>query len=94
MTWECPSCIATAETAHQPDGPMHDCPGHAGLSLRLVPAGQKLRHRVNYREDYSRPGSIPQTDDDGRPVMSVTTDHPDGRSALTLFMPTTVIGIS
>lgn len=70
---------------------MHDCPGHHGLGIRLVPAGQNLRHRVNPREDYLTPGSVPQTDETGRPVMSLNTDYPDGRSALTILLPTTVV---
>lgn len=91
MDWECPSCGTTAQTVHRPKGPMHDCPGHHGLSLALRPAGERSRIRVNEREDYLSRDDIPQTDGNGRPVMSVNTDFPDGRSALTLLMPTAIV---
>lgn len=90
MDWDCASCRTTVRTGHRPAGPMHDCPGMAGLSFRLVKAGERTRNRTNLREDYLS-GDLPQRDGEGNYVMSVNTDYPDGRSALTIYPPTTIV---
>jgi hypothetical protein len=85
--WNCPSCQATAGTAdNQPGTPMHVCKGLAGLTVPLVPVGDRSVHRINMREDYVN-GDDVQTDGDGRVVMSVTTEHADGHTDCTVFAP-------
>lgn len=89
--WHCPSCGLTDVTRDaQPHSRMHPCAGMAGLTVPMVPAGVAAEHRARDREDYVG-REIVQTDDNGRPVMSVTTTRDDGED-LTVYAPTATTG--
>lgn len=86
--WECPNCPATDVTREaEPHTRFHNCPGLAGLSAPMVPAGSKARVLANEREDYVGREDV-RLDADGRPVMSITTEHEDGRRDCVVFAPT------
>jgi hypothetical protein len=86
--WECPNCDTTDVTREvEPYTRFHNCPGLAGLTAPMVPAGSKARVRANEREDYIA-GEDVRVDANGRPVMSITTEHPDGRTDCVVFAPT------
>ncbi len=86
--WECPNCNATDVTREvQPHTRFHSCPGLAGLTAPMVPAGARVRVRANEREDYVGREDV-RLDDNGRPIMSITTDHEDGRRDCVVFAPT------
>ncbi len=85
--WGCPSCDLHEVTRESsPHSRMHSCPGMAGLTVPMVPAGMRAEHRATEREDYID-GEQVQLDDNGRPVMSVTTTT-DDREDLTVYAPT------
>lgn len=85
--WECPSCGLIDVTREQRvHTRMHPCPALAGLTAPMVPAGGKARHVARDREDYVGHEQV-RLDDNGRPVMAVTTEHDDGRQDCTIFAP-------
>lgn len=65
----------------------HVCAALKGISAPLVPAGSGARVRVVERDDYEGSESV-QRDGDGRPVMSVITDRPDGSNDVVVMAPT------
>jgi hypothetical protein len=80
----CPNCTLTAPAAL--GTVMHTCPGLAGLSVPLQPEGSRVRHVVVEREDYVGSEDV-QTDDNGRPVMAVLTERPDGSNDTVVYAP-------
>jgi hypothetical protein len=85
--WECPNCDLTSVTREaQPHTRFHSCPGLAGLSAPMVPAGTRCKVEALEREDYVA-GELVETDGNGRPVMSVQTTRDDGTD-LAVFAPT------
>lgn len=85
--WECPSCGLLDVTHEQrTHTQMHPCPALGGLLTPMVPAGSKARHVAREREDYVG-SDLVQLDDNGRPVMSLTTEHDDGRQDCMIFAP-------
>lgn len=86
--WACPNCVETAVTHDsQPHTRFHACRGLRGLTAPLVPAGSVCRVRAVEREDYVG-GELVQTDGEGRPVMAVVTDRPDGSNDVAVLAPT------
>lgn len=85
--WVCPNCTAYAVTYGQPNR-LHSCPGLAGLTAPMVLTGQKCTVRAVEREDYIGREDV-QLDDNGRPVMAVITERPDGSNDAIVF-PSTV----
>jgi hypothetical protein len=84
--WHCPSC----HLEHQSQGretAMHHCPKLNGLLVPLVLDGADATHRVLLREDYQGTDLCSARDEDGRIVMSVSTEYADGSNALTVYMP-------
>jgi hypothetical protein len=69
---------------------MHSCPGLNGLTMPMILEGSGSRTRVVEREDYIGNEDVALVDK--RPVMSVITDHPDGRNDLVVFAPTATAG--
>lgn len=85
--WECPNCPLEQVTREaEPHTRFHNCPGLAGLSAPMVPAGTRCKVEAVEREDYVG-GEDVQYDDNGRPVMSVVTTRDDGND-VAVFAPT------
>jgi hypothetical protein len=86
--WECPNCELTDVTREvQPHTRFHACAGLKGFTAPMVPAGSKVRVTANEREDYLGSEDV-RLDADGRPIMSITTEYPDGHTDLAVFAPT------
>lgn len=85
--WHCPACGGT-DTTHevQPHSRMHTCPALGGLSTPMASGRSGARLVVNEREDYV--GTEDVTVLNGRPVMSITTEYPDGHTDLAVLAPT------
>jgi hypothetical protein len=58
----------------------------------MLPAGVRAKISVNEREDYIN-GDLVQRDENGRPIMSITTEREDGIDCVA-FAPTAVATIS
>lgn len=85
--WECPNCPAEDVTREaQPHSRFHNCPGLAGLSAPMVPAGTKAKVEAVEREDYIGAEDV-QYDGNGRPIMSVVTTRDDGND-VAVYAPT------
>lgn len=85
--WYCPRCGATDQTMEpRPHSRFHPCPKLGYLTFPMLPAGTKAKVERREREDYVG-NDIPQTDDDGRPVMSVVTTRDEGQDVV-IFAPT------
>ena len=84
--WGCSNCPAYAVTYGQPNR-FHSCPGLAGLTAPMILSGSDVRVRAVEREDYIG-GALVTQDDNGRPVMSVITDRPDGSNDVIAFADT------
>lgn len=88
--WECPNCDLQDVTYQSgPHSRMHNCRGMAMLSVPMVPAGTKCKIESHEREDYIG-DEIVQTDNDGRPIMSVTTTRDDGEDCV-VYAPMVVV---
>jgi hypothetical protein len=88
--WECPNCPVTDVTVGQPNR-FHPCPGMGGMLAPLVPAGSGARVFAVEREDYvGRERAHAQRDADGRYVMAVVTERPDGSNDVMVNAPTAV----
>lgn len=85
--WECPNCEHT-DVTHEanPHTRFHACRGLKGLTAPMVPAGTKCKVVAVEREDYTG-GDLPQTDGEGRAIMSVVTVRDDGQDC-TVLAPT------
>jgi hypothetical protein len=89
--WECPNCTVVDRTTGQ-DNRWHRCAGLAGITAPMVPAGSGARVRALEREDYvGREAAHVQRDADGRPVMAVVTERPDGSNDVLVNVPTATI---
>lgn len=86
--WECPNCDVTHVTrgAKATETPFHPCAGLRGLNAPLVPAGLRCKVEALEREDYVGKDMV-QTDDDGRPIMSIRTERWDGSNDLAVLAP-------
>lgn len=85
--WNCPNCTVTDQTAHSVVNRYHDCAGLAGLTAPLVPAGSGSRVIAMEREDYVGTEDV-LYDGNGRPIMSVTVNRPDGSNDAVVYVPT------
>lgn len=89
--WECNHCDTTSVTREaQPHSEFHCCPGFGGLSMPMVEEGSGARTRVVERTDYI--GGEDVTFANGRPVMAVITDRPDGSNDVAVYAPTAQAG--
>ena len=85
--WRCPNCGLTDMTREvRPHTRFHTCPRLRGLSAPMLPAGMAAKVEAREREDYVG-RELVQTDENGRPVMSVVTTRDDGQDAV-VFAPT------
>ena len=85
MRWECPNCSLTDVTGQVPNR-YHPCAGLNGVMAPMVPAGQKVKITSHEREDYIGK-EVVQLAPNGRPVMSVVTERPDGSNDVMVFAP-------
>lgn len=65
----------------------HPCRVLRGITAPLVPENSGARVRVIERQDYIG-GEDVQRDGEGRPVMSVITERPDGSNDVIVMAPT------
>jgi hypothetical protein len=84
--WACPNCPAYAVTFGRANR-FHSCSGLAGLTAPMFLAGTEVRVTAREREDYIG-DSIVTYDGNGRPVMSVVTERPDGSTDCIAFADT------
>ncbi len=89
QVWSCPNCPATARTFGQPNQ-FHYCNGVAGLYAPMLPAGTDARVTAVVREDFIGREDV-QYDDEGRPIMGVTTERADGSTDVVVFAPTVYV---
>lgn len=85
-TWVCPNCPQTFIARKFLPNRFHQCPGLRGLLAPMVPEGIKAKVEAHDRDDYVG-RDIPAVDENGRPVMSVTTTRDDGQDTM-VFAPT------
>jgi hypothetical protein len=85
--WVCANgCSATAVTPWDTPNRFHTCPRMAGLTSPLVPEGTGARVRAVEREDYVGKEDV-RMDGNGRPVMAIVTERPDGSNDCVVFAP-------
>lgn len=91
LSWGCPNCWRHKTTKPGSGTPFHRCSGLGGLDAPLVPLAEVERGRVrvvaNLREDYESKGETLTRDNAGRPIMSITTEHADGRVDCVVLAP-------
>ena len=92
--WECPNCGAQDVTRqHLPHSRMHPCPALRGMTAPFVevfPGGQRSQRshvKAVVREDCIGEDGV-RFDGDGRPIMAVVTERPDGSNDVLVFAPT------
>lgn len=73
VRWLCGRCFYQEDTRPRALAPMHSCPGMGGLAVPLTAEGDRVGHIVNERDCAEAP------------VMSVTTQHLDGREDCTVY---------
>lgn len=84
--WECPRCNKRDVTREvEPHTRFHTCPGMGGITAPMVREGERVKVETRMREDYVG-REVVQTDDAGRPVMSVVTTREDGQDC-TVYAP-------
>ena len=89
--WSCPNCgLQDTTNEPKPHTRWHTCPKLRGLSAPMVPAGTSAKVEARDREDYVGTDKV-QTDENGRPVMSIVTTRDDGMDTA-VFVPTATAG--
>ena len=83
--WHCPNCGLTEDTVGKPNR-FHNCPKLHGLTAPMLPAGLSAKVEAREREDFVGTEKV-QTDDRGRPMMSVVTTRDNGQDTI-VFAPT------
>lgn len=84
--WECPNCDhKDATREHEPHTRFHPCAGLGMLSVPMVPEGTRCKIEAVERGDWIG-DEIVQTNDVGRPVMSVITTRDEGQDC-TVYAP-------
>ena len=86
--WYCPACGLTDETVNAPNR-YHPCPKMHGMATPMVHKGVAAKLEAVERQDYVG-NDLVQTDDRGRPVMSIVTTRDDGQDVI-VFAPTAVL---
>jgi hypothetical protein len=84
--WVCSKCRMTDITREaRPHTRFHPCAGMGGLAMPMVPADTRVKVTVHEREDFI--GNETVTTVAGRPIMSVTTERPDGSNDVVVYAP-------
>lgn len=82
--WGCPNCDYTRVTFKAGrQAVVHTCRGLSGLIAPLVEDGVKCHVEARVREDYVGENLV-QSDDRGRPIMSIVTVREDGQDCRVL----------
>jgi hypothetical protein len=90
--WYCPNCGKTDVTNEaRPHSRFHVCPKLAGLTAPMLPAGTAAKVEAIERQDYIGKDRV-QTDENGRPVMSVVTTRDHGQDTA-VFAPAATGGV-
>jgi len=87
VRWVCPNCPVEDVTPGSVPNRFHECRGLAGITAPMIPAGSRSRVRAIEREDYVGQ-EIVRYDGNGRPIMSVVTERPDGSNDVVVMAPT------
>lgn len=84
--WYCPNCGKTDQTREaRPHTRFHACPKLRGLTAPMLQQGVKAKVEAHDREDYEGEDTgYTQTDENGRPVMSVETTRDEGTDLMVL----------
>ena len=85
--WECAHCPVVERTSASVPNRYHRCAGLAGLEAPLVPMHSGAWLVVVEREDYVGREDV-LYDGNGRPIMSVTVNRPDGSNDAVVYVPT------
>ncbi len=88
IRWNCPNCPTQLVTHSVDPVPFHPCRGLSGLTAPLVQEGSDARVRAVVREDYVGTEEGVTHDSEGRPVMAIVTERPDGSNDLVVLAPT------
>lgn len=92
--WACPNCSAVDRTTEQqPHSRFHSCPGLNGLTAPMIPAGSGSRVRAVEREDYVGKENV-LLDGNGRPIMAVLTERPDGSNDVAVLAPCATLNVN
>lgn len=91
VDWQCPSCGREKQVAGVYGKVVHRCPKLGGLVTPYVRKGVAAKHEARLREDYVGDEHV-QTDDAGRPVMSIVTTRDDGQDTR-VFVPVAVLEV-
>lgn len=87
--WVCEYCpFEDITNEPRPHQRFHRCPGLKGITAPMIEKDAKWHVRTVEREDYVG-SEIVQTDSDGRPIMALITERPDGQDVAVLA-PTAV----
>ena len=84
--WTCPHCLAQDRTPWDTPNRFHKCRALAGITAPMIPTGSGARVLAMEREDYIGTEDV-QLDGNGRPVMNITTERPDGSTDVIAFAP-------
>lgn len=85
--WYCPACGQTDQTREaKPHTRFHVCPKMHGMTTPFVQKGIAAKLEARERDDYVG-AEIVQTDDRGRPIMSIVTTRDNGTDTV-VFAPT------
>lgn len=89
--WACPNCSARDTTVEaRPHTRYHTCPGLGGISAPMLSAqeveNRAVRVRAIEREDYAGRSTV-ETDENGKAIMAVETERPDGSTDLAVLAP-------
>lgn len=89
--WECVHCNAKDVTRElAPHTRFHTCPGLGGITAPMTEESKRGKQRVRavVREDFEgADAGKTQKNDDGVPIMSVVTEHDDGRVDCAVMAP-------
>lgn len=87
--WHCPHCPTTDVTREvEPHTRFHACGALGGFSAPLVEVGVDATTVVHERDDYIGREDVQRRPDNGRPIMSITTEYGDGRRDCVVYAPT------
>lgn len=93
--WECASCgVQHVTIDYRVTTPLHPCSKLNGMEVPFteVPPGQEklrrfsARHVLKEREDYIGQEQVQMHN--GRPIMALSTERPDGSNDLRVYAPT------
>lgn len=88
VDWQCPSCGKETQVDGKYGAVVHQCPKLGGLTTPYVRKGVAAKHELILRQDFVGSEMV-QTDDEGKPVMSIVTTRDNGQD-VRVFAPAAV----